>query len=169
MNKLYVDMDGVLCDFDGQCRRQFEGSEEEDLQPKETISEWKTRIGSNQFWKRIRETEGFWSTMEPNEPEIVQVWTRMSSMYPHIAILSSPDERDPACIPGKEAWVREHLGPSVLRIYESEKYKYACPKSVLVDDFTKQTEPWEKMGGKAVLFTAFDDPFWERLEALKIH
>jgi hypothetical protein len=164
MNKLYVDMDGVLCDFDGQCRRHFG----DDLLPTETVREWKNRIGGNQFWKRIRECKGFWSTMDPLHPDIAGVWTRMKALFPHIAILSSPDERDPDCIPGKEAWIMKHLGEDVLRIYESNKYKYACPKSVLVDDFEHQTVPWETHGGKAVLFTAFDETFWQTLHALKV-
>ena len=102
--------------------------------------------------------------MEPLDKDIVQVWNRMESQFPHIAILSSPDNRDPLCIQGKNEWLDQNLGPRQLRLFKSEKYVYACPQSILVDDLTKNTQPWEEHGGKAILFQGkFDEQFWSTL------
>lgn len=165
MKKLYIDMDGVLCDFEGKCRLAFG-----DLEDSESLAQYRARIGGNQFWRQIRASDGeFWETMEPIEKEVpvVEIWNRLKAVCPHIAILSSPDDRDPMCIHGKEKWLDKHLGPGQLRIFESNKYIYACPQSVLVDDFDKQTIPWNERGGKSILFTGkFDEPFWEALAKL---
>lgn len=156
-------MDGVLCDFEKQARLFFK-----DLGESETLAEYKKRIGSNVFWAKIRSTGGeFWRTMPPTHPDVKAQWDRMESMFPHIAILSSPDSRDEFCIPGKRDWIETHLGPRVLGLFRSDKHVHSSEKSILVDDLEENTVPWEAAGGKAILFTSFDDAFWERLESYR--
>lgn len=156
-------MDGVLCDFDKQCRYYFD-----DLKDSETLTEYKKRIGEKRFWHQIRATNGeFWSTMEPLAEDVVEVWRNMEVTFPHIAILSSPDHRDPMCIPGKHAWLDRHLGPRQLRLFQSKKFTYACPQSVLVDDQLKNIIEWEAAGGTAIHFQGvYDDDFWSQLNQL---
>jgi hypothetical protein len=162
--ELFADMDGVLCDFDGACRKHFP-----DLDDSETISEYKTRVGSNVFWRNIRSTDGvFWSDMEPMDDDIVGVWDCLASACPKIAILSSPDSRDPNCIIGKNQWLDKHLGDRAkTRIFRSDKYAFATPKSILIDDLPKNTVPFQQAGGKAILFQGkFDSVFWNSFYGL---
>jgi hypothetical protein len=160
MKKLYVDMDGVLCDFDGQCRKYFP-----DMSENETPREYSHKIGTNKFWKTIRETKGeFWSTMEPLDENIVEIWSRLNKLCPHIAILSSPDNPDPYCIEGKNIWLDKYFGPRQMRLFTKEKHKYACSNSLLIDDFDKNTEPWKENKGHAILFKgSFDSSFWSMI------
>jgi hypothetical protein len=107
--------------------------------------------------------------MEPLDPDIVAVWDRLSRACPKIAILSTPNDRDPNCIPGKNAWLDKHLGPlrAQTRHFRGDKYVFASPKSLLIDDFPKNTVPFELAGGKAILFKgAFDDAFWDTFHSL---
>jgi hypothetical protein len=161
--KLYIDLDGTLTDFDESCRRWFE-----DMEPEETVKEYKDRVGGNQFWRNIRRTNGrFWSEMKPLDPHIVHVFDQLRTRCPHIAILSSPDERDPMCIKSKGEWLDRWLGGHFTRLFHKNKYEYACPNSILIDDMMHQTESWKAAGGKAILFKGkYDAEFWEELDRL---
>ena len=142
-------MDGVLCDFDEQCRRLFKN----DMLHEETSAVYKSRIGSNQFWKQLRATQGeFWRTMPPMRSDIRTIVQMLGLSY-EVTILTSPDRVDPYCIPAKTAWIKEHLGDSIPIIFEKEKYLHVKDRSdVLVDDYPKQIEQWIGAGGCGLLF-----------------
>lgn len=163
INKIYVDMDGVLCDFEGQCHKMFPESSEY-----ETVKEWSKKIGGNKFWKLIRSTEGrFWSEMEPTTENIVDVWQRMNNECQHISILSAPDGRDEFCIKGKNEWLDKHLGKNnYLRLFEPDKHIYSSPGSLLIDDLEKNAVNWEKEGGKVIRHRGvFDQDFWNEFHS----
>jgi hypothetical protein len=161
---LFVDMDGVLCDFDSQIRTVFKDR----IEPNEDVRMFKERIGSNQFWKGIRERgESFWATMEPNDENIQEVWQRLCSKVKHIAILSSPDKKDPSSITGKNMWLDIHFGKGEppCRLFQSDKHVHATPDSILIDDRPDLIENWKNNGGKGILFQGkFDDTFWGELD-----
>jgi hypothetical protein len=169
-DKIYMDMDGVLCDFDKQCHNLFK-----DMEKSETAMEYKKRIGSNKFWRHIKETKGeFWRTMEPidnlSKKELQEIWNKLSQYCNDIIILSSPVLSDHKCIEGKSYWIDNNLGlgldSPIKRIFTKDKFKYASENSLLVDDLEKFVEPWKEHGGKAILFKgSYDDEFWSLLNS----
>jgi hypothetical protein len=154
--KLYVDMDGVLVDFEGGVRKHFGNSEK--------CSDFIKNMGSGEFWKRVSSIENFWEDLEPIG-DVENIWKSLNNRFQHISILSSPSYSDPNCIPGKNRWIDKHIGQQGLRLFDNEKHKYACPKSILIDDSQKNISKWEESGGIGILFTGkFDDEFWTTLK-----
>ena len=53
---------------------------------------------------------------------------------------------------GKQAWIDENLNPPPQKVFMSrEKYNWANKNSILIDDWTKNTIPWEEHDGIAIL------------------
>jgi hypothetical protein len=138
MARLFLDMDGVLTDFD----RQFEL--------------WygkKTKVWLYKTDPDVRRTidlhlatapEEFWSTM-PWMPGAEAFWNEMVPRSP--VILSSPHFA-PACPGGKYAWVKANLGPKVPVILDSAKGAHGRHDDLLVDDTPGNSQGWK---GKFVL------------------
>lgn len=151
--KLYVDMDGVLVNFNGGVKKIFKS----DKKCSEIINDY----GIKEFWQEINKINDFWENLEPLHDDIEQIWKSLQNKIPHIAILSSPS-RHPNCIPGKSKWLDKHIGQNHLRLFTPEKHKYACPNSILIDDMEKNITNWESAGGVGILFEGkFDDNFWK--------
>jgi hypothetical protein len=144
---IYVDMDGVLCNFDKKAKETLGvGSlEEVDFDSKST-------------WDKINEAgEEYWSTMEWN-PGGKKLWDSVKKYNP--TILSAPS-KDKSCITGKKKWVREHLGDSVPVILEKDKHLHSEPGNVLIDDLPKNINPWNKKGGEGILHKDTDSTLKE--------
>lgn len=152
--QIYCDMDGVLCDFDKQFDKYFGSS------PKEYIEEHGQKVFDNAVDKAGSE---FWATMD---------WTSggeslWKSIAPYgVIILSSPGDYTGAK-EGKTEWIQTHLNPAPKKIIfdrqSGEKHQELKGKSqrqiknsVLIDDYSKNLNPWENMGGKAIKYDHTD-------------
>lgn len=71
-----------------------------------------------------------------------------------VTILSSPVDLD--SIIGKELWLNNHF-PSLLHsaVFETDKYLYAHPRAILIDDRPKNCTKWIEAGGIGILHTDF--------------
>ena len=168
---LYLDLDGVMCDFDKQVHKLF-GNNPDDLQSiksTETTKEYIHRIGSNQFWKKIRTSPEFWSSMDPIEGSI-EAFKRLYPLFDSVCIISNPDKKDLTnCINQKNKWVDTYLsGYNLKRIYLENKYIYANPNCLLIDDLEKNIKLWKQYGGKTIHFTKYDDNFWNQVNEFLI-
>jgi hypothetical protein len=136
MKKIYVDMDGVLTDFDKQIA---------DLLKKPLKRNWD--FGSESWiWKKIDKAgKDFWAKM-PWMPSGKKLWNALKKYNP--TILTAPS-RHSSSKTGKRLWLKEHL-PDVPFIIELKKYKYADRDSVLIDDREKNIKKWKKAGGIAI-------------------
>jgi hypothetical protein len=124
---LYVDMDGVLTDFE----RQYKDAGGKSLKD----IDWE-----------LTDTTDFWKDM-PWKKDGKALWKALSPFDP--IILSAPT-KDQNCRVGKREWVRRELGEHTRLILDPMKWKYASPVAVLVDDMTKNTAAWETYGGIAI-------------------
>lgn len=158
--KLYVDMDGVLADFDGQVRSKFS-----DIGSDEKVSDYINRIGKDKFWHDVEAIDDFWISIPPLQDKLPELFKSLRKRFPHIMILTAP-ARDPNCIPQKKEWIEKHIGPGVMSLYEKDKYIYACPKSILIDDTESKINDWNGAGGIGILFTEFDDALFKKLNDL---
>ena len=72
-----------------------------------------------------------------------------------VTVLSSPVDLD--SIIGKELWLNNHF-PALLHnaIFETDKYLYAHPRAILVDDRPKNINLWIENGGIGILHTNFE-------------
>jgi len=135
--KLYIDMDGVLCDFEEQFYKLV-GDEANDYEKEH---------GEPEFWKAVGDHgEKFWSEM-PWMSDGKELWNYVKKFNP--TILSTPS-RDKRSETGKAKWVKRELGANVPYIFIRAKEKYADSNSILVDDLERKIRRWTTAGGIGV-------------------
>lgn len=154
--KVYVDLDGVLADFDRHYSKVVGKSRED----------WPCTDGNDDlFWFPIIRTKRFWLDI-PLMKDAMELWEFVSKHH-YVTILSSPGTHDTerATIQ-KRLWVANHLGENVNMVLKQAKQKhhYACPNSVLIDDWEKNIKNWQAAGG----LTIHHKSAKETIEALKL-
>lgn len=178
--KFYVDMDGVLADFDGEIKNSEVGKKVEELTTE--VRSWMTKNYPNRKWRVIHDISdlkerhedfsklydqisgmvknearksGFFRNLKviPGAFDIISSVTEVSGKLPTIltACIGSP-----YCESEKIAWLKEHF-PGMYEgvIFEQEKEKYANENSVLIDDREKNVEDFSKAGG--IVIHAYDN------------
>jgi len=166
MQQIFLDMDGVLCDWTGAACRLF------GRDPNKVTATWGEQydicpelgITTNELWRAVDAAGAdFWADLEPL-PWAQELYTLCMSYGP-VSILTSPS-RHPSSHVGKLAWLERHL-PQALGAYLMGRNKAACshPGAVLIDDTEKNIKAWEARGGFGVLFPA---PWNEWRAAFKI-
>lgn len=130
--QLFVDLDGVLADFDSHYDTLFGGRPDK----KDDSVDWKAIAKADKFFFNLPpmpDYEALWARVERHKPIIL---TGIPSSVPN-----APDL--------KRAWVSKYIGPSVPVITCASKNKcnYASPGDVLIDDWEKHKAKWENVGG----------------------
>lgn len=130
--QLFVDMDGVLADFDAHYKAVF-GIDA-------------NKLLDNVDWSAVRVREGFYADMPPM-PDMELLWEFVLPFDPILltgvpmSVEEAPDN--------KRAWARRHLGPEIeVRCCRSkEKASHASPGDILIDDWEKYRDLWIAAGG----------------------
>ena len=149
--KVYLDMDGVLADFD----QRFRGLA--DMEPKE----FEEKYGKNAFWNFIDEEHKikFWVGIPvmPGAKELVDY------VRPYnYEILSAPSMKKQSRL-GKILWVKNHTAdvfgskPIINFRQAKEKHKIKPELSqfdILVDDRADTIDRWNAAGGTGILYTS---------------
>jgi 5'-nucleotidase len=144
---IYVDMDGVLADFDGKIRSLTNVKSD----PNEVL-------GSTKVQDLARETPNFFGSLKvlPHSLELLRFVNSIAGGY---SILSSCLKTDPETSErGKTKWIATHLQsvPAQQIIFEREKYKYAVQEdgtpNILVDDWDHNINLWNAHGGIGILY-----------------
>jgi len=142
MIRLYLDMDGVLCDFQ--------------------TAYTKLRTGAADNTKRFKAAVIDHKIFENLEfmPDAKELLAHVRTLPVHIEILTSVGTFDP--FQGEETkkqkrlWLSKHnimYKPNFVRS-KPEKAEYATPTSILVDDSIGCIEPFIAKGGHGILHTA---------------
>lgn len=137
--KLFIDMDGVLTDWDRAFRelgkewtKGLSGQEFEDKYGRDALWSLIAKEGNLEFWSEMA-----WM------PDGKKLWNYVKKYNP--TILTTP-ANSKLSKDGKEIWIRRELGPKVPFIFEKDKYKHADTNSVLVDDYKKKINDWVSLG-----------------------
>jgi hypothetical protein len=162
---VYLDMDGVQCDFFKSWARF------------EQVNHYKDIPNSEESIKRLADqgpefVYRFFRDLEPLRGGLSVVKWLRDHKIPY-TILSAPlrYERQ-ASIMGKREWLdKHHLGASESAIYASDKSKYAVDAqgrpNVLIDDFGKNILPWRNKGGIGIHHEPYDEkPTIDALEEI---
>ena len=142
--KIYLDMDGVITDFDQQFK-ELTG-----LDPRT----FEAKHGTDMFWQEIdRAGVGFWRGMKWMDGGEA-LYNRVSQ-FDH-ELLSSPSRGDSSKI-GKRLWRRDKTPSTKLTLaYSAKKKNYAAPNHILIDDRADNINQWKAAGGIGILYTSFD-------------
>ncbi len=160
--KIYVDMDGVLADFDTHFFNLY------GFQPQE----FEKKYGEKAFWDKVYSYVDFFAHMPPFHGHRY-FYNELLRITPHVIILSSPSKtnRD-LCIKGKLFFLKYHmtnqLGETPFAIFESRKYLYACPNSILIDDYSKKIDAWNEAGGIGILHSGDYDETLKKVNSRTI-
>jgi hypothetical protein len=138
--KIFLDMDGVLVDFDQQFK-ELTG-----MMPRE----FESKYSSDEFWRKIDGAGvGFWRGMKWM-PGGEALYNR-AAQYDH-ALLSSPSRSEVSKI-GKRLWRRDKTPNTKLILARSyNKRKYAAPNHILIDDRADNIQQWRDAGGIGILY-----------------
>ena len=144
--RIYLDMDGVLCDFGKQIEKATGKSK----------AAW-LKIPSSRKWDTVLDYPDFWANM-PWLGQGKVMYNFVKKYNPHILSAYMEKTHDPNCIPGKSAWVRKNLGMSggrVNLVRRKDKQNYAMvagQPAILIDDYEKNTSQFTQKGGIGITF-----------------
>lgn len=151
INRIYIDLDGVLSDFVGGVLNLFHKSL--DTWPPGEYRIWKA-IGlknDNEFWKEVdRLGHDFWASLEPY-PWRDKLFDACEAIA-DTGILTSPS-LDSASASGKQEWIQNWKGREFRDFGICPgKDLFAHAGAVLIDDSDKNCEDFTKAGGRSILF-----------------
>ena len=135
MKQLFIECDGVLADFDTAARKLFgqDSREAEEL------------LGTDEFWNRIIGHGDFYGSL-PVLPDAAALYRAVAHLKP-IILTGCP-------IGGwaesqKIKWAAKHFpGVEMITCLSRDKYLHMKrPGDVLVDDYLRYRDLWEKAGG----------------------
>lgn len=145
MRRIWLDMDGVLADFDGFFLSSF-GIATKDVTKKEM---WKAIHGHDEFFYNLPMMEGakelYIAAISSTElaADVYILTSAGSSNYMHVA-------------EQKKRWIQKHIDHNVTVIAVREGADKAAmvqnKGDILVDDWRKNCEAWEAVGGLAVKY-----------------
>jgi hypothetical protein len=137
--QLYVDMDGVLCDFD---------QHHENL-----IGVRPDKKTDNVDWKKVYKHGKFWRTMPPMA-DLKLLW---EAVRPHKPIILTGVPSNPDSGVQKMEWAEEIIYPlnggpvKVITCPSKDKSKFCEPGDLIIDDWDKYMDLWLDKGGKWIL------------------
>lgn len=162
--RCFIDMDGVVADFDGSAAR-LHGRENAYQQSErgdhvwDVFSRWS--ITPEEFYSPM--DYNFWRNLEETQEAggIVELCLRLFGRL-NVAFLTSPC-RDPYCISAKQDWVSEHFPPLSGRVLAgSIKEMCAHPGAILIDDNSQNCVDFRDYGGNAFLVPRPWNADWSR-------
>ena len=176
--QIYCDMDGVLVDFVAgvveYTTNMLQTGQAEDLKAKigrdyitreDVDGPEPSRPVREYMYKELSNHADFWENL-PWMPGGKQLWSYIAPYNPYI--LTAPMGYGSEI--GKQAWIDKNLNPpQPEKMYMShDKFKWAGPNHILIDDFTKNTIPWKEAGGIAIRHTDTSKTIYELEELLGV-
>ena len=142
--KVFVDMDGVLCDFIAAAN---------DLFQLKNFNQWNKMKKTH--WREIKQ-EGtkFWADMSWTK-DGKKLWDYIISNYKDVQILSAhPMDKGESEL-GKRLWLRRNLGASyaanAIICLGADKQTYADINHILIDDMERNIRQWMNNNGIGIL------------------
>ncbi len=134
MSHLFLDLDGVLADFDaaavallGMSPRTFE-----------------EKFGKREFWRRLARDKDFYGAL-PLMPDARLLFDAVEHLEP--TILTGLPLGNWAA-PQKVRWAAEHFpGTKIITTMARDKFRHMTGMDVLVDDRADHRSKWEGAGG----------------------
>ena len=134
---IFLDMDGVLCNF-VKAFRTIAGFE-----PGESSADNKNSVYTVLQNVPIE----FWSKMTWMS-DGKELWNYVKNL--NVKICSTPIDTN-TCINGKKYWCKVNLGAQITVILTATKEDYASPTHILIDDREKNINKWAKASGIGIL------------------
>lgn len=158
--QIFVDMDGVLADFD---------QHHEDV-----FGERACKVKENVDWEKVRAIPNFYAGIPPMK-DMWELWNYVCDVSINefgtrpivlTGIPSSVEEAER----NKRGWILNWLGPAVeVRCCLSKEKALHCkPGDILIDDWTKYKHLWVAEGGYFIVHTSAADTIKQMKQLLSI-
>ena len=148
MKTIYVDMDGVVADFDTFA---------EELLGRE-IGWGTTQDLSDAEWVKLASVDNLYYQLPlmPDATKLIAYLMSLNSRF-HIEFLTAIPRRStiPTAQADKQAWIDKYFPGMKMNIgpYSHDKQKWCTPGDILIDDRPSNIEQWTAAGGIAVYHT----------------
>ena len=136
-NVIYVDMDGVLADFDAYVLEL-------------TGKRFDVHTQDIQLWNLLANTERLYFQLYPM-PRGLELWGKINSHSCTVKILTAIPRRKtiPSAEADKREWVAKYLGNHVnvkIGPHSKDKWKHAKRGDILIDDRLDNIQDWINKG-----------------------
>lgn len=151
-NTIFLDMDGVLADFD---RFVFE-------QMGRTFDHASGPGADKEMWEFLAKIDRLYFQLEPM-PRALELWELAHSFGAKVEVLTAIPRRAtiPTAEQDKRDWIAKHFGTATpVRIgpFSRDKWKHGNPADILVDDRHDNITDWiNKAQGIGIFYTGFDE------------
>lgn len=162
VEKVYLDMDGVLSDFDRGVRELC------GLEPMDQMTA--TETDNDRLWNAVAKVDHYYGKLEPIPGAGAMLRTLIEKYGDRVEILTGipkPKRNIQNAGTDKIQWMRRYFGPEIkVNIVYREEKKERChgKGDILIDDYQKNIDEWIKYGGTGVLFTDADSAIQELQE-----
>ena len=165
-NRIFIDMDGVLADFDGGVETlcHIKPIPQDGVRPDDY---------DDKLWEAVKQIPHFYDVLSPL-PGAVEMFEAGYNAYgDRCEILTGvpkPKRNIPEAGQDKIDWAREYLNDKVVvnTVLREEKTNYCFgPEYILIDDYTKNGLEWQKKGGTVINHSSSEDTI-EQLKQLHI-
>lgn len=149
--QVFVDMDGVLADFDAHHDAVF------GIRP--------SKVADAVDWEKVRATKGFYADIPPMD-DMRDLWAFVSQLRRKPIVLTGVPYSVEEAPENKRSWVRKHLGEDVQVICCASKDKsiHARPGDILIDDWEKYRHLWIDKGGRWITHTSAESSIQQLLD-----
>jgi len=159
-SRLYVDMDGVLVDFQKGAEEYFKVSVPGQGSSRQQIDFTALWEGPKGWRQLMKDWPTFWMDLDPLE-DFPQLWAIVKRYHP--AILTATPSGWTSSATGKRIWCQRHLPNWGHHRYEEfhavsrpQKRQFAVQSdgtpNLLIDDYDKNIREWESDGGVGILY-----------------
>ena len=143
ITKIYLDMDGVIADFNKRFKERF------NMEP----SEADDQKHFNKFFEPFIESREF-ATLDlmPEAMKLID-FLRKLKIPTEILSSTSSEKRDVAIREQKIEWLKKHNieFPTILVPGKRYKKHYSNPNTLLIDDTPVNIDQWRREGGTGIL------------------
>jgi hypothetical protein len=146
ITKIYLDMDGVICDFQDRYKKLFDSLPERDDKTKTFYKNFDKFIEGRNF-----------ADLNMMEGSITLIHT-LEKLYEEYGIVTeilsstASEKRHENIKQQKEEWLKTH-GITFKQNFvpgKSLKYKFAEPTALIIDDTVSVIDDWRRAGGQAI-------------------
>jgi hypothetical protein len=145
ITKIYLDMDGVIADFNKRYKARYK------IEPREA----ETHKEFDKFFTQFIADKEF-ATLDLM-PDAMDLINYLRSLEVPTEILSSTasDKRDPDIRPQKLDWLKTHKIEFHPILVPGKRHKkdYSNANSILIDDTSVNIDQWRREGGIGILHT----------------
>jgi 5'(3')-deoxyribonucleotidase len=157
---IYLDLDGVCCDFSGPASRLCGASDT--FVPRRWAFYEDIFVSEAEFWATVDKAGWqFWADL-PEFPWFKPMYRALKKQG-KVIFLTTPSQ-NPKSAYGKLVWLKRRFGKGFgdFIITSHKELLARGPRTILVDDSTSNVEKFRQAGGKAFLFPQpWNDSDWQ--------